>query len=426
MTERTGLLAGVRIVEVSMLGPAAITTALADLGAEVIKVETAAGDYVRQMTWPIVEGVSLMHLHVNRGKRSIVIDLRTEEGVAALPRPRARRGRRGRGDAPRRARPARPQVRAHAGGQPDDRAVHHLGLRRDRPVPGPREPRHRVRRRGPGSSRPRSTRTATRASRTTCRSASTRARCSARSASSPRSSRPARPAKAPSSSSRSPTRPPRSTGTAARRTAPTSGRSPRSPATSPTTTCAASPRSRGCAAACATSVYASSDGYVLFMASEQHFWKKFCEARRARRSCSSSWPGSQYGDHARGNLEMQAELTDDLQDEDDRGVGATSASRSTCRSRRSTRRTRCRTTRSSSTGWSWFPADVLGADQLPFPVKVAGEEPLVPAQGAGGRRAHRRGPARRPRLRRRQDRRPPRRRRHHLTHPALRQRPACG
>ena len=33
------------------------------------------------MTWPIVEGVSLMHLHVNRGKRSIVIDLRTEEGV---------------------------------------------------------------------------------------------------------------------------------------------------------------------------------------------------------------------------------------------------------------------------------------------------------------------------------------------------------
>ena len=38
-----GLLEGVRIVEVSMFGPAAITTALADLGAEVIKVETAAG-----------------------------------------------------------------------------------------------------------------------------------------------------------------------------------------------------------------------------------------------------------------------------------------------------------------------------------------------------------------------------------------------
>src|SRR3954471_8116424 len=80
-TNAEGLLAGVRIIEVSMLGPAAITTALADMGADVIKVESPAGDYVRQMTWPIVEGVSLMHLHVNRGKRSLVLDLRTPEAV---------------------------------------------------------------------------------------------------------------------------------------------------------------------------------------------------------------------------------------------------------------------------------------------------------------------------------------------------------
>ena len=77
-------LAGVRIIECSMLGPAAITTNLADLGAEVIKVEPPAGDYVRQMTWPIVEGTSLMHLHVNRGKQSVVLDLRTDEGVATF------------------------------------------------------------------------------------------------------------------------------------------------------------------------------------------------------------------------------------------------------------------------------------------------------------------------------------------------------
>jgi crotonobetainyl-CoA:carnitine CoA-transferase CaiB-like acyl-CoA transferase len=64
-----------------MLGPAAITSALADLGADVIKVEPPAGDYIRKMTWPIVEGVSLMHLHVNRGKRSVVLDLRTPEGI---------------------------------------------------------------------------------------------------------------------------------------------------------------------------------------------------------------------------------------------------------------------------------------------------------------------------------------------------------
>jgi crotonobetainyl-CoA:carnitine CoA-transferase CaiB-like acyl-CoA transferase len=74
------LLSSVRIVECSMLGPGAITTTLADLGADVIKVEPPSGDYIRGMTWPIVEGTSLMHLHISRGKRSIAIDLRTEEG----------------------------------------------------------------------------------------------------------------------------------------------------------------------------------------------------------------------------------------------------------------------------------------------------------------------------------------------------------
>jgi crotonobetainyl-CoA:carnitine CoA-transferase CaiB-like acyl-CoA transferase len=73
---------GLRIIECSALGPAQITTALVDLGAEVIKVEPPAGDYIREMTWPIVEGVSLMHLHLNRGKRSLVLDLRTDAGVA--------------------------------------------------------------------------------------------------------------------------------------------------------------------------------------------------------------------------------------------------------------------------------------------------------------------------------------------------------
>ncbi|MBM5810364.1 MAG: CoA transferase [Gammaproteobacteria bacterium] len=71
-------LAGVRVIESSILGPAAITTALADLGADVIKVETPAGDYIREMTWPIIQGVSLMHYHLNRGKRSAVLNLKTE------------------------------------------------------------------------------------------------------------------------------------------------------------------------------------------------------------------------------------------------------------------------------------------------------------------------------------------------------------
>ena len=54
--ERPAPLAGLRIVEVSMLGPGKLTTHLADLGADVIKVEPPQGDYSRQMTWPIVEG----------------------------------------------------------------------------------------------------------------------------------------------------------------------------------------------------------------------------------------------------------------------------------------------------------------------------------------------------------------------------------
>ncbi|MHB8220651.1 MAG: CaiB/BaiF CoA transferase family protein [Acidimicrobiales bacterium] len=74
-------LEGLRIVEASALGPAAITMPLVDLGADVIKVEPPQGDYIRKMTWPIVEGVSLMHLHINRGKRSIALDLRNDAGV---------------------------------------------------------------------------------------------------------------------------------------------------------------------------------------------------------------------------------------------------------------------------------------------------------------------------------------------------------
>ncbi|MBP9712600.1 MAG: CoA transferase [Sterolibacterium sp.] len=72
-------LAGLRIIESSILGPAAITTALVDLGADVIKVESPSGDYIREMTWPIIEGVSLMHYHLNRGKKSITLDLKQEE-----------------------------------------------------------------------------------------------------------------------------------------------------------------------------------------------------------------------------------------------------------------------------------------------------------------------------------------------------------
>jgi crotonobetainyl-CoA:carnitine CoA-transferase CaiB-like acyl-CoA transferase len=84
MTVGTSLLSGLRLVECSMLGPGAISTPLADLGADVIKVEPPSGDYIRQMSWPIVAGSALLHLHISRGKRSIVLDLTTGEGRAVF------------------------------------------------------------------------------------------------------------------------------------------------------------------------------------------------------------------------------------------------------------------------------------------------------------------------------------------------------
>ena len=79
-SDGSGLLSGVRVIESSLLGPGHLGTFLADLGADVIKVESPAGDYIRQMTWPIVEGVSLMHLHTHRGKRSVTLDLKNPAG----------------------------------------------------------------------------------------------------------------------------------------------------------------------------------------------------------------------------------------------------------------------------------------------------------------------------------------------------------
>ena len=79
-----GLLAGVRVLDLSLLGPAALASHLVDFGAEVIKIEAPSGDYVREMTWPIVDGVSLMHLHINRGKESLVLDLKTPEAMVVF------------------------------------------------------------------------------------------------------------------------------------------------------------------------------------------------------------------------------------------------------------------------------------------------------------------------------------------------------
>jgi crotonobetainyl-CoA:carnitine CoA-transferase CaiB-like acyl-CoA transferase len=78
----SGLLEGLTVVESSLLEPGALGMLLAGFGADVVKVESPGeGDYVRRMAWPFVHGVSILHWQVNRGKRSIVIDLKKPEGV---------------------------------------------------------------------------------------------------------------------------------------------------------------------------------------------------------------------------------------------------------------------------------------------------------------------------------------------------------
>jgi crotonobetainyl-CoA:carnitine CoA-transferase CaiB-like acyl-CoA transferase len=58
-------------------------------------------------------------------------------------------------------------------------------------------------------------------------------------------------------------------------------------------------------------LYDSADGHVLFMASEQEFWKNFCEAV-GRMELFERWPGSRYADHAKGNRELQRELRENF------------------------------------------------------------------------------------------------------------------
>jgi len=75
-------LEGVRVVDLTRMlaGPYA-TMLLADMGAEVIKVEDPEqGDPIRTMGPPFVNGESAYFLAVNRNKKSVTIDLRSEAG----------------------------------------------------------------------------------------------------------------------------------------------------------------------------------------------------------------------------------------------------------------------------------------------------------------------------------------------------------
>ena len=79
---RTGPLAGIRVLDLtSVVSGPMCTQALGDMGADVLKLESPGGDQTRYSGAPFKEPLfSAMHTQMNRNKRSLVVDLKSEAG----------------------------------------------------------------------------------------------------------------------------------------------------------------------------------------------------------------------------------------------------------------------------------------------------------------------------------------------------------
>jgi crotonobetainyl-CoA:carnitine CoA-transferase CaiB-like acyl-CoA transferase len=123
-------------------------------------------------------------------------------------------------------------------------------------------------------------------------------------------------------------------------------------------------------------IYESSDGHVLFMASEQAFWKNFCEAV-GRADLFESHPGSKYADHAVGDTALRAELRDifrtktslewlEFGGEHNTPIAPVNTPKSIAADPQFQDR------------MPWLPIEAVGAEQTPLPVKLVGGELPMP------------------------------------------------
>ncbi len=377
MSDRPPPLDGVRVIESSMLGPGQITTHLADLGADVIKVEAPQGDYIRQMTWPIVEGVSLMHLHISRGKRSIVLDLRSEAGAATYLEL---------------VRHADAVVEAMRPGGLERRGLGYDQMRTVNPrivfctisgygMTGPYKdlPSHGIAYDAwAGLVQPETTADGfcaipehpsvgihagplfgafgilagivrARATGEGCRLEI--AQSDAAAAMDWLRSETWKAYERPDSEV---------TGNAA------DGYERRAPGTA------------GMRDGVRYQFYETADGHVLFMASEREFWKNFCDGI-GRPDLFERHPGSQYADHARGNTELRAELRAVFRTRTTAAWVVFGGEVNTPIAPANTPKTLADDPQFQAR-LPWLPAADVGADQLPHPVKLVGEAHQVPSR----------------------------------------------
>jgi crotonobetainyl-CoA:carnitine CoA-transferase CaiB-like acyl-CoA transferase len=122
-------------------------------------------------------------------------------------------------------------------------------------------------------------------------------------------------------------------------------------------------------------LYESKDGHVLFMASEQEFWKNFCEGV-GRPDLFEANPGSKYADHAIGNRELWAELRDIFRTKTAEQWLAFGGEVNTPIAPVNTPQT-IGDDPQFADRLGWIARERLGAEQLPVPLKVVdGELPL--------------------------------------------------